>query len=54
MNIWTEKKQLEKLDYMHNNPVTRRLVGSPRDWPWSSWRYYFLEDESIMAMDRLP
>ncbi|HET9179046.1 MAG TPA: transposase [Terriglobia bacterium] len=54
MNIWTEKKQMEKLDYMHNNPVTRGLVSSPREWPWSSWRFYFLEDESIMAMDRLP
>jgi putative transposase len=54
MNIWTEKKQLEKLDYMHNNPVVRKLVDQPGDWPWSSWRFYFLEDESVMAMDRLP
>jgi hypothetical protein len=54
MNIWTEKKQLEKLDYMHDNPVTRGLVGSPSDWPWSSWRFYFLEDKSIIAMDRMP
>jgi len=53
MNIWSEKKQLEKLDYMHNNPVTRRLVSSPSEWPWSSWRFYFLQDASIMAMDRL-
>ena len=52
MNIWSEKKQLEKLDYMHNNPVERRLVGSPGDWPWSSWRDYFLEDESLITMDR--
>jgi hypothetical protein len=50
--IYSEKKQLEKLDDMHNNPVTRRLVSSPGKWPWSSWRYYFLEDESIIAMDR--
>jgi len=53
MNIWSEKKQLEKLDDMHNNPVTQRLVSSPSEWPWSSWRYYFLEDSSIIAMDRV-
>ena len=53
MNIWSEKKQLEKLDYMHNNPVERKLVKSPGDWPWSSWRYYFLEDESLITMDRV-
>ncbi len=23
------------------------------DWPWSSWRFYFLQDASILAMDRL-
>lgn len=50
--IYSEKKQLEELDYMHNNPVTRRLVRSPGDWPWSSWRFYFQEDASIIPMDR--
>ncbi len=54
MNIRSSKKINEKLDYMHNNPVERRLVSSPSEWPWSSWRYYFLEDESIIAMDRMP
>ena len=54
MNIWTEKKQLEKLDYMHNNPVVRGLVSSASEGPWSSWRFYFLEDKSIIAMDRMP
>jgi hypothetical protein len=48
-----EKKQREKLDYMHNNPVMRKLVSTPGEWPWSSWRYYFLEDASMIAMDHL-
>jgi len=51
--IYSEKKQLEKLDYMHNNPATRGLVSSPGDWPWSSWRFYFLEDTSLITMDRV-
>jgi putative transposase len=54
MNIWSEKKRMEKIDYMHNNPVRRGLVAQPGDWPWSSWRYYYLEDSSILAMDRMP
>ncbi len=54
MNIWSEKKRLEKLNYMHNNPLKRRLVESPGDWPWSSWRFYYLGDESVLAMDRMP
>jgi putative transposase len=53
-NVWREKKIQEKLDYMHNNPVERRLVEKPGDWPWSSWRFYYMEDSSVLAMDRMP
>ncbi|MCL5669978.1 MAG: transposase [Acidobacteria bacterium] len=49
--IYTENKQSEKLDYIHNNPVTRGLVSAPGEWPWSSWRFCSLEDTSLMAMD---
>jgi REP-associated tyrosine transposase len=54
MNIWSERKRLEKLNYMHANPVKRRLVLRPADWPWSSWRFYHLGDVSLLTMDRLP
>ena len=40
--------------YMHNNPVKPRRLAQPDDWPWSSWRFYHLEDTSILAMDRIP
>ncbi len=52
-NVYSEKKRREKLDCMHNNPVKRSLVSTPGDWPWSSWRFYFLKDASILRMDRL-
>ena len=29
-NVGTEKKRVEKLRYMHRNPVKRGLVASPR------------------------
>ena len=54
MNIWSRKKLLEKLNYMHNNPVRRRLVSEPGEWPWSSWRFYYREDSSILRMDPVP
>jgi len=28
-NVWTERKRIEKLRYMHRNPVKRELVASP-------------------------
>ena len=54
MNIWTAKKVGEKLNYMHNNPVKRGLVREPGDWAWSSWRFYFLNDVSLLPRDRVP
>jgi hypothetical protein len=53
LNVWSDKKRLEKLTYMHNNPVKRGLAKGPGDWPWSSWRFYFRGDASLWAMDRI-
>ena len=53
MNIWSPKKRDEKLNYMHNNPVKRGLLKHPGDWPWSSWRFYFWNDASILGMDKM-
>src|SRR5258708_4821978 len=39
-NVWTEHKRIEKLRYMHRNPVKRGLVASPELWDWSSFRAY--------------
>jgi len=52
-NVYTEKKRLEKLAYMHANPVKPGLVISPDQWPWSSYRFYCLNDSSVLTMDRL-
>jgi len=52
-NVYSEKKRLEKLDYMHNNPVLRGLVRAADQWPWSSFRFYYLSDTSLLSMDRL-
>ncbi|MBZ5513478.1 MAG: hypothetical protein LAN62_01280 [Acidobacteriia bacterium] len=52
-NVYSDRKRLEKLHYMHGNPVQRGLVSSPDQWPWSSFRYYHLNDASVLAMDRL-
>ena len=39
-NVWTDKKRIEKLRYMHRNPVGRGIVASPELWKWSSYRFY--------------
>ncbi len=39
-NVFTEAKRLEKLRYLHRNPVKRGLVARPEEWPWSSFNHY--------------
>ncbi len=50
-NVWSEKKLKEKLEYMHANPVQRKLVQHPKDWPWSSWAHYAGRGESNIRID---
>lgn len=44
LNVWSEKYISTKLEYMHNNPVKRRLVTSPHRWRWSSWNIWHRPD----------
>jgi putative transposase len=39
-NIITQTEFVEKLRYIHRNPVKEALVENPEDWPWSSYRYW--------------
>lgn len=57
-NVRTYEKFVEKLRYIHRNPVKRGLVEKPEDWKWSSFRHYALaevgpvEIESQWTADR--
>jgi putative transposase len=50
-NVWTTKKRVEKLRYMHRNPVKRGLVESPEQWRWSSYRHYRLDEAGPVSVD---
>jgi len=52
-NVWSEKKLNEKLNYMHRNPVDRKLVSHPKDWPWSSWSFYEKGEVGLIRIDVL-
>jgi hypothetical protein len=38
--VFSDKKRVEKLRYMHRNPIERGLVLKPEEWLWSSFRHY--------------
>ena len=50
-NVWSERKFLEKLRYIHRNPVHRELVARPEDWMWSSFRHYATGEASAVEIE---
>lgn len=50
-NVWTEKKFVQKLRYIHRNPVTRGLVARPEDWQWSSFRHYLTGERVVVEIE---
>jgi len=53
LNAWSERKLREKLNYMHRNPVDRKLVRHPKDWPWSSFSFYTKGDSGLIRIDAI-
>jgi putative transposase len=53
-NVFTDTKRVEKLRYMHRNPVKRSLISRPEDWRWSSYRWYAFDEPGIVAVDPHP
>jgi putative transposase len=50
--VWSGRKRVEKLRYIHRNPVRRGLVESPEQWRWSSFRAYaYGEDGGVRVND---
>jgi putative transposase len=50
-NVHEEDKRIEKLRYMHRNPVKRGLVNKPEEWQWSSFRHYATGEIGIVEIE---
>jgi putative transposase len=50
-NIWNYEKMVEKLKYIHRNPVKRGLVARPEDWKWSSFLHYATGVEGVVEIE---
>ncbi|MCU1272378.1 MAG: hypothetical protein JWN74_3672 [Acidobacteriaceae bacterium] len=50
-NVWSEAKRVEKLRYIHRNPVRRGLVQRPDDWRWSSFLHYATGVEGVVEIE---
>ena len=52
-NIYTEKKLLEKLRYMHRNPIEKGLVARATDWVWISAMFHEQGRSVGVPLDRV-
>ena len=52
--IQGESMLIQKMEYIHTNPVRRGFVDAPEHYRYSSARNHLLEDHSVLAMDDLP
>jgi putative transposase len=57
-NLNTPQAVQAEIDYLHNNPVARKLCRRAIDWKWSSARHYLLQnaprDPELPPLSMLP
>jgi REP element-mobilizing transposase RayT len=52
--IINDKMLIQKIDYIHYNPVKRGYVDKPEFWKYSSARNYIFNDHSLIKLEMLP
>jgi len=50
-NVRNHRQFVEKLRYIHRNPVKRGLCERPEDWPWSSFCHYQTGTEGAVEIE---
>jgi REP element-mobilizing transposase RayT len=51
-SIYSEKFMRQKLNYIHMNPVRAGLVDEPGKYPYSSYRNYEFNDNTLIEIDK--
>jgi len=50
-NLRNYRQFIEKLRYIHRNPVKRGLCAEPADWKWSSFRHYARREQLAVEIE---
>ena len=50
-NVRNHAQFIEKLRYIHRNPVKKELCARPEDWQWSSFRHYATGHEGQVEIE---
>ena len=52
-NVFSTGKRIEKLRYIHRNPVSRGLASKAEDYVWSSFRSYAFHEPTRVTVTHL-
>ncbi|MCX6638932.1 MAG: transposase [bacterium] len=50
-NVFKDETFVHTLNYMHDNPVRKKLVASQSEWKWSSARVYEKRELDVIKLD---
>jgi len=51
IDIWSEKFVIQKLGYIHANPVRAELCDHPAKWKWSSYHAYLPHSDNDVPIE---
>ena len=49
--IYSDKVFEQKLDYIHQNPLRKKMVKNLDDYLYSSYQNYYLSNDSLISID---
>jgi hypothetical protein len=49
-NLFAQKFLQQKMNYMHMNPVRAGIAANAEDYPYSSYRNYYLHDDQLIEI----
>ncbi len=53
INLYTHSVFMQKLDYIHNNPVKKGFCNLPEEYKYSSARFYFIGEDDFGFLTHL-
>jgi len=51
-NLRSQDDIREKINYLHANPIRRKLAANCSDWPWSSYHVWMSGEDTPIPVDR--
>ena len=51
--LWSNWMIWQKINYIHNNPLKAGLINSAKDYQWTSFRAFYLEEaDALLQIDK--